>query len=199
MIRLLISVEGKSEKNFVERELIPHLTNFDVYAKVQNMKGNISLDRIGAKLNTLIHNYDYITTLYDFYGFKKLSKGETKKGLEQKIKDKINKDKQDKIIPYIQMYEFEALLFSDEKKIVEILNIKDENFVSNTLEECNNNPENINNSPITAPSKRIVKESQYIKTTHAPLILKNIGLTKIRKKCAGFDEWLSKLENLNKT
>jgi hypothetical protein len=180
MIRLLISVEGKSEKNFVERELIPHLTNFDVYAKVQNMKGNISLDRIGAKLNTLIHNYDYITTLYDFYGFKKLSKGETKKGLEQKIKDKINKDKQD-------------------KKIVEILNIKDENFVSNTLEECNNNPENINNSPITAPSKRIVKESQYIKTTHAPLILKNIGLTKIRKKCAGFDEWLSKLENLNKT
>jgi hypothetical protein len=43
------------------------------------MKGNISIDRVSGKLNRLIHNYDFVTTLYDFYGFKGLSDNETKK------------------------------------------------------------------------------------------------------------------------
>jgi hypothetical protein len=29
------------------------------------MKGNISIDRVSGKLNRLIHNYDFVTTLYD--------------------------------------------------------------------------------------------------------------------------------------
>jgi hypothetical protein len=37
------------------------------------MKGNISIDRVSGKLNRLIHNFDFVTTLYDFYGFKRLS------------------------------------------------------------------------------------------------------------------------------
>jgi hypothetical protein len=40
-------------------------------------------------LNRLIHNFDFVTTLYDFYGFKRLSDNETKKTLEEKIKNGI--------------------------------------------------------------------------------------------------------------
>jgi hypothetical protein len=58
--------------------------------------------------------------------------------------------------------------------------------------------ETINNSKETAPSKRIGKHAQYIKTQHAPLILKQIGLANIRSKCQGFDTWLTQLENLSK-
>jgi hypothetical protein len=53
------------------------------------MKGNISIDRVSGKLNRLIHNFDFVTTLYDFYGFKGLSDNETKKTLEEKIKNGI--------------------------------------------------------------------------------------------------------------
>jgi hypothetical protein len=36
----------------------------------------------------------------------------------------------------------------------------------------------------------------YIKIQHAPIILQEIGLPKIRKKCRGFNAWLAQLESL---
>jgi hypothetical protein len=66
------------------------------------MKGNISIDRVSGKLNRLIHNYDFVTTLYDFYGFKGLSDNETKKTLEEKIKNGIKQGQQHKIIQLCQ-------------------------------------------------------------------------------------------------
>jgi hypothetical protein len=42
------------------------------------------------------------------------------------------------------------------------------------------------NSKETAPSKRIENNATYIKTQHAPIILQEIGLPKIREKCRGF-------------
>jgi hypothetical protein len=36
----------------------------------------------------------------------------------------------------------------------------------------------------------------YIKTQHAPIILQEIGLPKIREKCRGFNAWLAYLESL---
>jgi hypothetical protein len=97
MTRLLISVEGKSEWKFVEQVLQPHFANLEVYIKLHNMKGNISIDRVSGKLNRLIHNFDFVTTLYDFYGFKRLSDNETKKTLEEKIKNGIKQGQQHKI------------------------------------------------------------------------------------------------------
>ncbi|OIR25067.1 hypothetical protein BGC33_05390 [Bathymodiolus thermophilus thioautotrophic gill symbiont] len=196
MVRLLISVEGSSEEKFIDEVIAPHLTGFDISVSVQNMKGKIGLDRIGTKLNGLIYSYDYITTLYDFYGFKKkgLGDNETKESLEDKIKNKIKETQRDKIIPYIQMYEFEALLFSDSEKMADGLNTN-KNWIDEILNKFGN-IETINNSKETAPSKRIGKRCAYIKTTHASNILKKIGLTEIRKKCQGFDAWLTHLESL---
>lgn len=197
MIRVLISVEGKSEFNFVKEVLIPYFAKKDIFIALQNMKGNISLDRIVGMLNSLIHNYDFVTTLYDFYGFKRrgLLENETKESLESKIKNRIKEDQQNKIIPYIQMYEFEALLFSDAEKMARGLNTN-QYWIDKILSKFGN-IEEINNSQETAPSKRIEKNAQYIKTTHAPIILKDIGLEEIRSKCNGFNNWITTLENLN--
>ncbi len=197
MVRLLISVEGRSEDKFIKEVIALHLANLGISVCVQNMKGNIGLDRIGRKLNNLIYNYDHITTLYDFYGFKQkgLSDNETKESLEDKIKNKIEKTQRNKITPYIQMYEFEALLFSDSEKMADGLNTN-KNWIDDILNEFNN-IETINNSKATAPSKRIGWQcNKYIKTIHAPNILKKIGLAEIRKKCQGFDAWLTQLESL---
>ncbi|CAC9514145.1 hypothetical protein BAZOLSSOX_1304 [uncultured Gammaproteobacteria bacterium] len=58
MVRLLISVEGHSEYKFTNEVIVPHLAEHRVFVDTQNMKSNISIDKISQKLNNLIHNYD---------------------------------------------------------------------------------------------------------------------------------------------
>lgn len=198
MTRLLISVEGLSERIFVEKVLVSHLATFEVFVgNPHNMKGNINLDKVANKLNDLSYNYDFVTTFYDFYGFKKrgLNSDETKESLEQKIKQGIRQEQREKVIPYIQMYEFEALLFSNVEKMATELQTE-QAWINSILGDFNNNPENINNSKETAPSKRIEKNVKYIKTLHAPKILQEIRLPEIRKKCRGFDKWITQLEKI---
>ncbi|MDC9727651.1 MAG: DUF4276 family protein [Candidatus Thioglobus sp.] len=196
MVRLLISAEGHSEYKFINEAVVPHLAQFQVFVTTQNMKGNISIDRVKTKLNKLIYNHDFATTLYDFYGFKRrgLEGSETKETLEQKIKTSIESSQQYKVISYIQMYEFEALLFSDAEIMAKNLNVS-QDWIGEILDEFND-VEKINNSIETAPSKRIAKNAKYIKTQHAPKILQEIGLLKIREKCQGFNAWLTQLEGL---
>jgi hypothetical protein len=89
-------------------------------------------------------------------------------------------------IPYIQVHEFEALLFVEpghfadwvDSRVVEILR---------KVRECNA-PEDINDDPHTAPSKRILAAMpDYQKTVHGPLIACDIGLDGFRQgaqRCA---------------
>ena len=62
------------------------------------------------------------------------------------------------------------------------------------LAECGS-PEQINNSPETAPSKRLEKwNGQYGKTTDGIAIAAAIGIVRMREKCPLFDAWLCALE-----
>ena len=62
---------------------------------------------------------------------------------------------------------------------------------------CYDSPEHINDSPITAPSKRILRCCPgYDKPLHGSLIAMDIGLDTIRKQSQHFDKWLTKLENI---
>jgi hypothetical protein len=93
------------------------------------------------------------------------------------------------------MYEFEALLFSDSQILADKLQVSKE-LIDNILSECHE-PENINDSPASAPSKRLEAISdRFKKTTTGITIAKEIGLQKIREKCPIFNEWLTKLEHL---
>ena len=56
-------------------------------------------------------------------------------------------------------------------------------------------PEEINDRPEFAPSKRIADLfPAYKKTLHGPTTAARIGLNKIREECPHFNEWLKKLE-----
>ncbi len=59
-------------------------------------------------------------------------------------------------------------------------------------------PEEIDDSPITAPSKRIehIIPGKYQKSFHGPLIATRIGITAMRDACPHFNGWLTKLELL---
>jgi Domain of unknown function (DUF4276) len=63
--------------------------------------------------------------------------------------------------------------------------------------EAFSSPEHINDDPLTAPSKRILKCCDgYEKPLHGSLIAIDIGLEAIRQQCQHFNQWLLRLENL---
>jgi Domain of unknown function (DUF4276) len=197
MVRIGISVEGSTEERFIDILLVPHLVTHGIYATPIPMNGNISVERIKNELKNLMHSFDYTTTFYDFYGFKHKEDFETKISLETKIHASVSENLRRRLIPYIQMYEFEGLLFSSPNVIASNLqgNSLDQ-WATGILQEFNNNPETVNNSKETAPSKRLEKWTNYRKTTHGPNIAKEIGLERIRSMCSGFNDWLTKIESL---
>ena len=147
------------------------------------------------------HEVDRITTFVDFYGFQDAN-GRTAAQLENAITDGLSAEVNIEprfILSYVQLHEFEALLFSDVDKFEYVLDGWNES-VRETLEAISNQfatPEDINNHPTTAPSKRILKSfapGTYSKTIHGPIIAEEIGIETIRIKCPGFNLWLEKLE-----
>ena len=102
--------------------------------------------------------------------------------------------------PYVQMHEFEALLFSDISKFQ--LHDDWNNKSKTKLQRvCNRfaTPEDINNGIQTAPSKRlddIFPGYGKNKTLYGPLIAEDIGLAKIRQECPRFNNWIGQLEKL---
>lgn len=198
MVRLGISVEGVTERRFVTTVLVEHLATCEVFSTPVSICGNVSVPRVNAELNKLSRSFDYITTFYDFYGFKGKPQASTKASLEQDVFLGVNDFTKEKLIPYIQMHEFEGLLFSSPVAIANNVEGNDvERWSQKILQEFGGNPERINDSPQTAPSKRLEQFTNYRKTIDGPNICKEIGLNVIRNKCNGFDDWLSKLENLN--
>lgn len=197
MVRLGISVEGVTELRFVTAVLAEHLWAYKISPEPVSVGGNISIPRVSSELDKLSKSFDHITTFYDFYGFKGKPQGATKASLEEDIFLGVNDFTRGKLIPYIQMYEFEGLLFSSPVAIANNVEGNDvEVWSGNILQEFGGKPERINDSLQTAPSKRLEQFTNYRKTIDGPNICKEIGLSSIRAKCIGFDDWLSKLEKL---
>jgi len=200
MVRLAISVEGPTEERFIQKVLVSYLQDRGVYAVpllLGRNGGDVSLSRIKKDLNNLARSFDKVTTLYDFYGFRGKGEAESKETLEQKIVDCIAAPLRERIIPYVQMYEFEGLLFSSPEAIENIIHQPGlGDWASNVLQQFKGDPEKINDSSQTAPSKRLLEKTRYLKTVHGPEIAQETGLHVLREKCTGFDDWLSQLEAL---
>jgi len=212
MIRVCIVCEGQTEVEFVKSSLTPHLLNHGVNAypaivqapSGRHRGGRVTVERLARFLS---HQYREardlrLTTLVDFYGFQDAD-GRTCNELEQAILDGVRKcttgfDPRF-VHSYVQMHEFEALLFSDVEQFREVLDgwstdvrqaLLDIRKRFDTLEDINDNRD-------TAPSKRILKTfapGTYSKTQHGPVVAEAIGLAAIRQQCPRFDTWIRRLE-----
>lgn len=102
-----------------------------------------------------------------------------------------------RFIPYVNMHEFEGLLFSDCAHFAEGIGRPDLGESFQKIRDDFGTPEEINDSVETAPSKRIVKlYAGYQKPTSGFLAAERIGLDRIRAECPNFRSWLEHLENL---
>lgn len=154
-----------------------------------------------------------VTTMIDFYGlYHKLGfprwsemyciddKSKRVSFLEDAMRDDIWKGHRQRFIPYIQLHEFEGLLFSDSSVFYN--HIPSHYLVGgkelrHTIEHYPN-PEMINTSVENSPShrlKRIIRG--YNKITYGIFIAKSIGIDTIRKKCPRFNSWVERMVQLS--
>ena len=154
----------------------------------------------------------YVTTMFDYYNFPSDIYGydelmhitepyEKVKCLENIIKKDIEKDKANSgkvFFPYLQIHEFETLIFCG----LDILKKKHFDYDIKTLYDALDkfgNPELINDNKETAPSKRILQcIPNFYKVTVGVDIVKEIGVENLRQKCCHFANWISYIEKLNK-
>ncbi|CDG17088.1 DUF4276 family protein [Xenorhabdus doucetiae] len=219
-IEVMAIVEGKTEQIFIEKILQPYLAGKMIFISATQVSkpgqkgGDVRFSRVKKDIEMHLKQRSdtYVTTFIDYYGTHEWPGLETLNRCWEpgQIAEHLNLSTQaeirqclsaqraeERFIPYIVMHEFEALLFSDKEILAHELNISTQT-VEQVLRECGE-PESINNSPQTAPSKRLGRWSAsgaFAKTTTGIAIAEKTGIPKMREKCPLFNEWLCKLEKL---
>jgi hypothetical protein len=100
-----------------------------------------------------------------------------------------------RFIPFVIMHEFEGLLFSDCEGFSREICRPELATDFQAIRDQFASPEEINDSPFTAPSKRVERlVPGYAKPLLGTLAALEIGLSSIRKECPHFNDWISRLE-----
>ncbi|MDD5298740.1 MAG: DUF4276 family protein [Rhodocyclaceae bacterium] len=198
MCRLGICVEGMTERIFVRDVLGPHLAGFGIWAHTLDLRGSVSLDRLAVVLPEAVANFDFLSTLFDYYGFKRRGH-HTVDTLEAAMLGLVSEPSRPRLLPYVQRYEFEALLFAvPEETVAAVRASSAELLAMQAAVKACGEPEAINDSPQTSPSHRLqqIFSGRFNKPTHGPAIVAAAGLPAIRAECPRFDAWVTRLESL---
>lgn len=221
MKRLFIVVEGETEERFVRTVLYPYFINLGIHIEAQSWITNRKLGTTGGgnsfalvenHLRRLISRYRiddkvFFSVMVDLYGFPKqgnsvyddsLSKITNGKNrallLEEKMESRLSCRN---FIPYVQLHEFEALLLSKPAELGIFYTDKEKEIRALIREIQGFIPEEINETPEGAPSKRIIKHIPAYKrqkTTAGVITAERIGLEHLRSTCSHFNDWITKLE-----
>ncbi len=211
MKRLYIIVEGQTEQEFVNSMISPYMQQYGIYnvtpVLIRTSKtgrgGFVNYEHLKNDTKKLLFSIktDFVVSMFvDFFRIpevpqkdrweKKATHIEQVEEMEQCIAEDINDRR---FIPYIQLHEFEALLFSSNKGFETFFsetNAKNTQQIINTF----NNPEDINTSPKGAPSKRLLAiKDDYDKVIEGNLIALEVGFNEILARCPRFRAWIEKL------
>lgn len=224
MPRLLIHVEGQTEESFVNQVLAPHLYARGYSSIGARLLGNSrQRSRRGGITNWhlvrqgILHHLKQdqgvlVTTMVDYYGLPHTWPGRANapslpfpdraSAVERELLKDVShalgtSSDPSRFIPYVVMHEFEGLLFSDPIGFGRGVGRSDLAPSFRAIREDFGTPEEINDSPDTAPSKRIEGlMPDYQKPLHGLLACQEIGLEAIRKECQQFSDWVDRLEQL---
>lgn len=222
---LHILCEGQTEERFVKEILAPYLQQFNIYpkpillltSKKKNARGGmLSYAQARRDMEICIRQHQdkgcerhMFTTMFDFYALPEDFPGFAETAGEQDVRHRISLLEQvfakqfptDRLIPYLQLHEFEALLFTDISKLSVDYPDAQEQIVQLKAEtDSYDDPEMINNHPDTAPSKRIIHalddRYNYNKVKSGTAVASAIGLDAILAKCLHFRQWIDSIKSL---
>lgn len=214
MIRgIYILCEGQSEEEFVNSILRPYLNRFDIYdvrpilmsTSKGNKGGDVSYSRLKNNIEKLLSRESdiLVTTFIDFFRLKTdfpkyedslliLDKFEKVNFLEESISLEI---KNARFIPYIQLHEFEGLLFSSVKGFEYLPNLSENSLIK--LKEFvveKENPELLNGGQLTAPSKRLeqlIPGFDKNKPFYGGIIAGENSIEIVLERCERFRNWIN--------
>lgn len=214
MKKILVLVEGQTEEQFIKKViydylyqqglcLIPVIIETKEVKSGPNYKGGInSYGKIKEDLQKLLGDTSaaIITTMIDFYGlpndFPSFNHTGTcyqkVEAAESAFAAEVNNHK---FIPYLQLHEFEGILFTSPKAISDTMDTsgKSKTIIQNIRDKFNY-PEEINEGPETHPCKRIQKLfPNYNKPFHGTLISSRIGVQQFLDNCPHFKQWIELL------
>lgn len=219
MIRVHILCEGKTEKQFVKTVLSDTFMSKGIELIGHDLSGGFNYEGLRFQIQQQLNaeKTAYVTTMVDLYGAnrrypdytetRQLTAYQKVVQIEAAIKeDVLSKPTvhNDKFIPYLQLHEFEALLFANPSLMEEWFSL-DYKFQSGCFQRIRDRyetSEHINDNPHTAPSKQImdiIPAYEDLKASQGVLMVSDIGLTKLREECLHFDTWITRLENLATT
>lgn len=216
--RVLVLVEGQTEERFVKDVLAPAFFGRELYffptilmtKKVKdgsNFKGGVTnFGKFRNDIGRLLPSAGdaIVTTLLDYYGLPADFPGmETRPDgrpedrvahVERAIAEHFGSPRN--FIPFFALHEFEAWLFSSSEELPRVLTATEKQPQFAAVCESVKTPEEINERPEYAPSKRILGLFPgYRKPLHGPTTAARIGLDGIRAKCPHLAAWLQRLES----
>jgi len=221
MRRLHVLAEGQTEEAFVNQVLAPHLAGFGVVADVRcvtTRRDRHRPDRVFrggvrefAKVQRDLDRWmredgsAVFTTMIDLYALPDDFPGcadaarmndpyARVRHLERSMAETLGGDR---LIPYIQLHEFEALLFSDPEKF-------DWHYIEHApqierlavLANQSRADRRRRADRAVQAHHREIPEYAFQKTTAGPLIAGRIGIQTMRARCPHFAQWIGKLEAL---
>lgn len=210
MKRVYVVVEGQAEQEFVKNMLAPYLlkngillvTPILIRTSKTGRGGHVNAKHLLNTINGLLVSMKddiVVSTFVDFFRIplnmpeydKCMSLGNDNlrvAALEKALGAQVNDIR---FVPYIQLHEFEALLFSNNKGFEEYLSPEQAVDTAGIISDFEN-PEDINSAPETAPSKRILSiEPGYNKVLQGNLIALDVGIDDMLAKCPRFASWVS--------
>ncbi len=216
MKRVIIICEGETEREFCKNVLAPHLIQHDIFIQAplikRSMGGIVQWVILKKEIEMHLHEPAVIvSTLIDYYGLyqkynfpnwaegeKILDKSERMNFLEDAMKADIVDAFRHRYIPYLQLHEFEGLLFNDIQLFYdqvpksELVGIAE---LEKTFADYDN-PEMINNNKETSPSRRLRRIIKgYNKPLYGHYFAEAIGVDRIRAKSPRFNLWLERIIN----
>lgn len=221
---LHIICEGQTEERFVKKVLAPYLSAFQIVAKAllvttSNSKhgkgGVVNFAHIERDIHRALKLYPdkgyerhIITTFIDYYGlpneFPAFSESQQLPSPYQQVEHLEKAFAQaissSRFIPYIQLHEFETLIFCGCQHLSFFYG-DCRGLEERLLEELHTaeNPELINGGRRTSPSKRLIQiieneyKQKYDKPLMAEYVTSRVGIERLRECCPHFNQWVESL------
>jgi len=218
-MRVYVVVEGQTEENVVEDLIVPHLAPMGVYLYpiiVRTSRGHRGGGSHWTKWENDIRRIPRqqqgsdvrVTTIFDLFRLPQGFPGWEEHGREQDTNrrcDGLQRAMADvfgdpRFIPYLQRHEVEALVLASLDGLAELLDASEDlrGLESLRAEIGEQAPEDVDDGPETAPSKRLTNHiPSYRKTVHGPRAMEAAGLQAVRARSPRFDQWVCKLERLS--
>ncbi|GIM52211.1 hypothetical protein CAPN004_12410 [Capnocytophaga cynodegmi] len=221
MKRIIIICEGQTEQEFVRKIMYPFFIGKNIMLDAPLIKHSRGGMVDWQLLKKQIENHlrqdknSIVSTFIDYYGLHSghkfpnweqsqqiTDKNQRITYLEKQMKLAISEELQHRFIPYMQLHEFEGLLFCKKDIFLQVIPTnelidKDElDYIFANFD----NPEMINDKKETSPSHRLQRIIKgYDKVVYGNIIAETTGLHCIRNKAPRFNNWIGILSEYEVT